>query len=114
MKLQRLQQTQQQMEYVAGQRNSIEAQLRETELALEEIDTLGDDHEVYKSVGAVLIKATVPGLKTDLGERKSKMEERVDNLKKQEERVKKVVDDMRNEIQGELGGGPDAEEEEEE
>ena len=53
----KLQQLQQRMEMLVAQRRQLEQELKQTESALSELETLETDALVYKNIGAILVKA---------------------------------------------------------
>lgn len=77
-----------QLEMYMGQRYQFEMQLAETSIAIEEIGTLDESSEIYKSTGGFFIK-TKKGIAVDeLNGRKSLLESRIKMFKDQEEKLK--------------------------
>ncbi len=113
-KLMKLQQLQQRAELLMNQRVQLDRDLKETESALAELDQLGDENPVvYKSVGAILVKADKDKLKEELSDHKETLDMRISSISKQEERARKELEEKRKEIQaalqqpqmGGMGGG---------
>ncbi|MFX1486996.1 MAG: prefoldin subunit beta [Promethearchaeota archaeon] len=98
----RLQQMQQQYELIAAQRNQSELQLRETERALTELENIDADTTVYKSVGTLLIKVDRDPTKKELSDQKETLEIRVKTLKRQEEQLRKQIQDATTKLQAKL------------
>lgn len=101
-KLVKFQQIQQQGQLIGQQRQQMELQLGETSRTIEEVDKLTAKSEVYKSVGALLIKSKKAPLSKELKERKETLELRVNALKKQEEKLKSTLTEMQASIQESL------------
>ncbi len=109
----KLQQLQQKMEILVTQRMQLERELKETELALSELANLGADALVYKTIGAILVKAEKDKLNEELDDRKETLDMRIKTILRQEERAKSDLDDKRKALQaalqqsqmGGMGGG---------
>jgi prefoldin beta subunit len=97
--LAQFQQLQQQAEAIATQRLQIELQLKEVTRALEEVQKLGEDAEVYKSVGNLLIKSEKGKVEAELKDRKETLELRINTLKRQEEKVTSRLKELQAKIQ---------------
>jgi prefoldin beta subunit len=95
----RLQQMQQQVEMIIQQRVNLEAQSKELELAIKELEAAGAESICYKSVGGLLIKADQSALLQESKDKKDTMEMRVKSLQNQEERIKKSFEEQRSKIQ---------------
>jgi len=101
------QQIQQQAQAIASQRFQLELQLKEVERSLGEVNKLDDDAEIYKSVGAILLRSTTPAVKEELTEKKETLELRIKTLKKQEDKVQQRLREMQQKIRQELkSAGP--------
>jgi len=105
--LMRLQQIDQQVKVLTSQRTQLELQLRETENALKELESVEESVSVYKSIGMLLIKSNRNNLKEELTDKKETLDMRIKTLQRQEERSTKQRDEMREklarQIQGEQG-----------
>jgi len=77
-------------------------QLTETENATKELEKLADDAVVYKSIGALLVKAEKVKVSADLADRKELVKMRVDVLAKQEERLRTQVKELQEKLQQDL------------
>ncbi len=97
--LRQLQQLQQQLEIIVQQRLQIDAKIRDTETALEELNKLEEKTSVYKSVGNLIIKADKDKLIKELQEDKETLEIRRKSLESQENRLKERIEELQNKIQ---------------
>jgi len=91
-----------------AQKQQLEIEHLETEKALEEIKKAGDDDDVYKHAGSILIKSNKKDLVADLEERQELAKTRLTVLSKQEERVKTSLKEQESKIaeamKGQTGG----------
>ncbi|MFX1256458.1 MAG: prefoldin subunit [Promethearchaeota archaeon] len=90
------------MEYLTNQKIQIESSLRETDLAIEELNKINPDDLVYKSIGGIMVKSEKNKL---LDEKKSlnvTLEMRVKTLNQKIERTKNQIDTLRKSIQADL------------
>ncbi|HSQ53151.1 MAG TPA: prefoldin subunit beta [Acidobacteriota bacterium] len=101
-RLLRLQQLQQNLQGVMAQKQQLTMQLAETENATKELEKLADDAVVYKSIGALLVKAEKVKVSADLVDRKELVKMRVDVLAKQEERLRTQVKELQEKLQQDL------------
>ena len=101
-RLLRLQQLQQNLQGVMAQKQQLTMQLTETENATKELEKLADDAVVYKSIGALLVKAEKVKVSADLADRKELVKMRVDVLAKQEERLRTQVNELQEKLQQDL------------
>jgi len=98
----RLQQLQQTLSVLLGERQRLDAELAEINNALSELVKVGDDAKVFKNVGPVLVEAKREGLKNELTERKELNETRLRILEKQEKRTRDQLDSLQKELQKSL------------
>jgi len=101
-RLLRLQQLQQTMQGVMAQKQQLSLQLNEVENASSELEKLNETAVIYKSIGALLVKAEKDKVAAELTERKELLKMRVDVLAKQEERLKTQVKDLQDKLQQDL------------
>lgn len=101
-RLLRLQQLQQTMQSILGQKQQVELETMEINQALDELQKLSDDATIYKATGSLLIKAEKAKVTTDLNERKDLLSTRSTVLSKQEERLRGQVKDLQTKLQQEL------------
>ncbi len=93
---------QQQAQAIASQRLQMELQMKEAERALEEIEKLGENAEVYKSIGNILIKSEKAKVGEELKERKETLDLRIKTLQRQEEKIQTKLKEMQAQIQEEF------------
>ncbi|UCH72422.1 MAG: prefoldin subunit beta [Thermoplasmatales archaeon] len=105
----RLQQMRMQLQMIMQQRQQIELRLKEIDEALDELDKTDDKTSIYKSVGAILIKAKGKGeITKELKTNKESLELRKNTLEKQEGRTKEKLNELQSKVQNALsmpGGG---------
>ena len=106
----RLQNLQQNLQSIMGQKQHLEMEQLETERALEVLKKAADADAVFKSAGPLLIKSTRQNLITELEEKKELSNTRVTVLSKQEVRIKEnlkeVEDKIKTMLQGQAGSQP--------
>jgi prefoldin beta subunit len=100
----RLQQLQQTLQSVAGQKQQLELELNETDKALAELEKSTDETPVYKSVGSILVKSNRQTLLGELKERKELLATRVTVLGKQEDRTRERLKETQEKLQERLQG----------
>lgn len=100
----RLQQLQQNLQSVMGQKQHLEMENLETERALEVLKKANDSDAVYKSAGSILIKSTKANLIAELEEKKELSNTRVTVLSKQEARIKENLKEIEEKIKTMLHG----------
>ncbi|MGQ0795187.1 MAG: prefoldin subunit beta [Nitrosopumilaceae archaeon] len=103
----RMQNLQQNLQSIMGQKQHLEMEQLETERALEVLKKAADTDTVFKSAGPILIKSTKLNLITELEEKKELSNTRVTVLSKQETRIKEnlkeVEDKIKTMLQGQSG-----------
>lgn len=87
-KITRLDQIQRTLSAVMAQKQEVDNQLFEISKALEEISKLPDDAEVYKSIGAYLVKTSKSKARKELEERKQLYQARKEIVEKQEKKLR--------------------------
>jgi len=111
----KLQQVQQQVELLVNQRMQLERELKENERALTELEQIDPANAVvYKTIGAILVKADKDKVKEELKDRKDTLEMRIKTIARQEERAKSDYEEKRKVLQaalqqpkmGDMGGFP--------
>ncbi|MBM1154531.1 prefoldin subunit beta [archaeon] len=101
-KLARLQRSQQIIAQLIAQRQRVEAELQEVTSAIEELEKLPDDAEVFKVVGPLLIRTSKEEALKSLKERKEELELHHSILVKQEKKERDTMAALQREIQEEL------------
>ena len=100
-----LQQVQQQAQAIATQRMQLDLQLKEVERSLAEVEKLDDKAEIYKNVGAILMRSRTPLIKGGLQEKKETLELRIKTIQRQGEKAQQRLKEMQEKIQKELKAG---------
>lgn len=100
--LARLQQLQQTLQMIVAQKQQIELELADMDRALEELGKLPEDAQVYKSVGAILVRKDKASVVQDLNERKELLNVRMSVLNRQEERTREKLKEIQQQIQDRL------------
>jgi prefoldin beta subunit len=101
-RLLRLQQLQQTLQSILGQKQQVELEVTEIDQALSELQKLTDDAVIYKSAGTLLMKSERPKVITELTERKELLSTRANILAKQEERLRGQLKDIQTKLQQDL------------
>jgi len=100
--LARLQQLQQTLQAVSTQKQQLEIESSETDRAMAELEKLGDQSVVYKSVGSLLLRSEKQTLMAELKERKELIGTRITVLGRQEERTKERIKELQEKLQERL------------
>jgi prefoldin beta subunit len=88
---------------IIQQRQQIELKLKEIDDALQELDKTDEKTPIYKSVGAILIKAkNKEDLIKELLSNKESFEIRKNTLEKQEGRTKERLNELQSKVQNAL------------
>ena len=101
-RLLRLQQLQQTLQSVLGQKQQVELESMEIDQALSELQKLGDDAVIYKATGSLLVRSEKTKVAVDLNERKELLKTRVTVLGKQEERLRAQLKDVQAKLRQDL------------
>ena len=104
----RLQQLQQSLQAIMGQKQHLEMEQLETERALEVLKKAADNDTVFKNAGSILIKSTKESLIAELEEKKELANTRITVLSKQESRVKENLKEAETKIKEMLRGTTEA------
>ncbi len=101
--LAQLQQIQQQAQAIAVQKNQVEITLKETDLALEELEKLDANAVVYRAIGDLLIRTERDKTKESLKEKKDTLDLRMQTLVRQEERAQKRFQQLQEQLKQAIG-----------
>jgi prefoldin beta subunit len=101
-RLLRLQQLQQTLQSILGQKQQVELEATEIDQALNELQKMTDDAVIYKSAGTLLMRSERPKVITELTERKDLLNTRSTILTKQEERLRAQLKDVQTKLQQDL------------
>jgi len=102
--LARLEQLQQNLQAVQIQKQQVEAELSETDKALDELKVTPEGDQIYKYAGNLLIKVSKDAITKELQEKKEISNTRSLVLGKQEARFKESVKDLQTKIDDMLKG----------
>jgi len=99
----RLQQLRAQLQMIVQQRQQVELRLREIDEALEELEKTDGKTPIFKSVGALLIKAKGKSeIQKELKSNKESLELRKTTLEKQEGRTSEKLNELQSKVQSAL------------
>jgi prefoldin beta subunit len=101
-RLLRLQQLQQTLQSILGQKQQVELEVTEIDQALNELQKLTDDAVIYKAAGSLLLKSERSRVIIELTERKELLSTRATILVKQEERLRGQLKDVQTKLQQDL------------
>jgi prefoldin beta subunit len=101
-RLLRLQQLQQTLQSVMGQKQQVEAEQTEVEQTLSELQKTADGAVIYKAIGSLLVKSEKAKVTTELVERKELLITRSTVLTRQEERLRTQVKEVQTKLQEDL------------
>lgn len=94
-KINQVQNIEQNLQHLLSQRQQFQLQLTEVESALTELDKT---EKAYKIVGNIMVAAEKPVLKSELEERKKRLELRTGSIEKQEEKLRSRAESLRKEV----------------
>lgn len=90
-----------QLQSAMMQKHQLQLQVNEMNLALEELSKTSEK-EVFKSIGAIMVRTTKENAQKDLEERKKMAELRVNSLTKQEDQLKTNLQELRTTLEASL------------
>ena len=90
-----------QLQAAMMQKHQLQLQVNEMNLALEELSKTKEE-EVFKSIGAIMVKTKKEDAVKDLDKKKKMAELRVNSLTKQEEQLKTQLTDLRTSLEASL------------
>lgn len=85
-------------------RQQLQAQLAEVEKALRELNTVDDSRPVYKIVGPIIVLKSKSNVVNELNNLKETIEIRIKTLEKQEDLLKKQLEELEKKLAKKLGG----------
>lgn len=98
-KLAQFQQMQQQIQVISSQKFQLEAQLRDTERAITELEKSSKDTAIYKSVGSLMVKADdKESVEKELSEKKETLDIRIKALDRQEKHLMEKYQSLQQEL----------------
>ena len=92
--------TEKQLQVVVLQKHQMQLQLNEINLASEELKKASGD--VYKSVGAIMVKSNRADAEVDIKERKEVLTMRLSSLAKQEEKMREHLTGIQKALQSQM------------
>ena len=101
-----LQQVQQQLQTVVGQKAQYEVGIREAKMASEELKDVPADADVFITVGSVMMRQPKEKVESGLTEKIETLELRVKSLEKQEKMLQGKFEQLQAQIKGALEGKP--------
>jgi len=106
-KIEELQDLQETSQQVAAQKQQAESTLNESQTALETLEDVDGDVSMYREVGDLFVETDYDEAYEELEDKVSSLEVRVEQLGKQEERVRSQFEELQTELQQMLqqGGG---------
>ncbi len=105
-KLAQFQQMQQQIQVISSQKFQLEAQLRDTERAITELEKTSDDAPIYKTVGSLLVKVEdKESIQNELAEKKETTDIRVKVLDRQEKQIMEKYQALQQELSAAIAQG---------
>lgn len=102
--LTRLDNLQQNLQAVAVQKQQVEAELADAEKTLDELKNVSETEQIYKSVGALLVKVSKADISKELEEKKDVSQTRSLVLTKQETRLKDNIKELQAKIDDMIKG----------
>lgn len=103
-KIEELRELQGTAQELAIQKSTAEGKLQETEQALEQLESIDPETEMYQEVGELLIATEYDDAQSDLEERQENLERQVEALERQEERIETQFESLQSELQQLLSG----------
>jgi len=94
----KLQDIQDQLRLILIRKQQLQLQLVESQSALEEVEKLSDDCEIYKTAGYVMFKSSKSKILEELRDKRDTLELRIKTLEKQEGLLRKQFEDLRREV----------------
>lgn len=102
--LMRFNQLQQNLQAILMQKQQIELEVAESEKALEELKKTTENESIYKTAGAILIKAKRDDIIKELEEKKELNNTRIAVLSKQESRIRESLKEAQAKLDEMLKG----------
>jgi prefoldin beta subunit len=99
-KISKLQMLEQRLQSLIMQKQTFQTQMLESNNALGEIE---DSKETYKIIGNVMVSVDKEELKKDLTSKKEMAELKVENLDKEENKLREEANELQKEVMGSLG-----------
>lgn len=108
-KIAQFQHMQQQIQVLSSQKFQLEAQLRDTERALAELEKTPNDTPIYKTVGSLIVKAEdKESVSKELSEKKETLDVRIKALDRQEKHLMDKYQTLQQELTKAIQTGKEA------
>ena len=104
-KIEELQGLQETAQTVAVQKQEAESTLNESKTALEQLEEMDEDTQMYRQVGELLVETSYDEAEEDLEEKVDTLEIRLETLEKQEDRIQQQFERLQEDLEQLLGGG---------
>jgi prefoldin beta subunit len=105
-KIAQFQQMQQQIQMLSSQKFQLEAQLRDTERAIEELAKAPAEAPIFKSVGSLMVRAeNKESIEKELAEKKETIDIRIKALDRQEKHMMEKFQSLQQELSAALSAG---------
>ena len=101
--LQQLQQLQQQAQNLSMQKGQIASMQKESENALNELETISDDAVIYRSIGNLNIKVKKDETITKLKDQNESFSLKLQSITRQEERITKKFTQLQETLKQSMG-----------
>lgn len=98
-----IQQLQQQAQALSIQKSQTEVMIKETDMALEELEKASSDTVVYKSVGELMIRSDKETMIKDLKEKAETLSLRIQSFERQEERLNSRYKQLQEQLKSMIG-----------
>ena len=98
------QQLQQQLQVMLARKQQLNLELIEVNNALSELEKVPDDTPIYKSVGSLLIRVEKAKVVQDLEDRKVILNSRLEQLSREEKRLREQIKEVQAKLRRDLGG----------
>lgn len=100
-----LQQIQQQLQTIVGQKAQYEMAVKETNRAAEELKEVADDAPVYVNVGTVMMQKEKEKVLAELKEKAETLGLRISSLEKQEKVLQTKFEQLQAQVKQAIGAG---------
>ncbi len=108
-KIAQFQHMQQQIQVLSSQKFQLEAQLRDTERAIAELEKAASDTPIYKTVGSLMVKAEdKESVSKELSEKKETLDVRIKALDRQEKHLMEKYQALQQELTKAIQTGKEA------
>lgn len=101
---QELMQLQQQLQTVVMQKEELKTKRDDLGAALDEMEDVDTDEDLYKSVGMLLIRRDRDELEEEFADEKERLDMKIQSLEKKEEQLTEQLQEAAGGMGGQLGG----------